>query len=395
MVCVTIPPMPRTPRDRYVVKSLVHASEILGAFESAGDVLRLRDVVECTGLSKGMCFRLLYTLHQCGFLEKVDELHYRMTAEVRRRKRFRIGYAAQGQNSSFAREVHASLLAAAPRAGLELIVVDNRYQPKVALRNADHLVKENVDLVIEFQTDESVAPAIASRYLEAGIPLIAIDIPHPGATYFGANNYQAGVLGGRYLGRWARNRWHGEIDEILLVELARAGSLVRARSSGLLEGITETLRHAAGRPCQPRRRRGDGRTGHRPLAGGAAAAHGGARAAGIEPRLSLVLTPQHSQAGGVKKLLFPVLSKADLAVAQVAPTSIVLKADDGLRITVQLLNVADGNELWSEKYDRTMNDVFALQEEIAGAIRFLLSDEAAFITGQVLDVDGGFRRKKV
>ena len=62
--------MPRTPRDRYVVKSLVHASEILGAFESAGDVLRLRDVVECTGLSKGMCFRLLSTLHQCGFFEK-------------------------------------------------------------------------------------------------------------------------------------------------------------------------------------------------------------------------------------------------------------------------------------------------------------------------------------
>ena len=134
--------MPRTPRDRYIVKSLVHASEILGAFESAGDVLRLRDVIERTGFSKGMCFRLLYTLHQCGFIEKVDELRYRMTAEIRRRKRFRIGYAAQGQNSSFAREVHASLLAAAPRAGLELIVVDNRYQPKVALRNADHLVKE-------------------------------------------------------------------------------------------------------------------------------------------------------------------------------------------------------------------------------------------------------------
>ena len=82
MVCATIPPMPRTPRDRYVVKSLVHASDILGAFESAGDVLRLRDVVERTGLNKGMCFRLLYTLHQCGFLETVDELRYRMTAEV-------------------------------------------------------------------------------------------------------------------------------------------------------------------------------------------------------------------------------------------------------------------------------------------------------------------------
>ena len=42
-------------------------------------------------------------------------------------------------------------------------------------------------------------------------------------------------------------------------------------------------------------------------------------------------------------------------------------ADDRVRITVQLVNVADGYQLWSERYDRTMSDVFALQEEIAGA----------------------------
>jgi TolB-like protein/tetratricopeptide (TPR) repeat protein len=47
-------------------------------------------------------------------------------------------------------------------------------------------------------------------------------------------------------------------------------------------------------------------------------------------------------------------------------------ADDRLRITVQLVNVADGCQLWSEKYDRTMDDVFALQEEIAGSIRLAL-----------------------
>jgi len=75
MVCGTALPMPRLPRDRYIVQSLVHASEILGAFESAGDVLRLRDVIERTRSSKGMCFRLLHTLHQCGFIEKVDEFH--------------------------------------------------------------------------------------------------------------------------------------------------------------------------------------------------------------------------------------------------------------------------------------------------------------------------------
>jgi ribose transport system substrate-binding protein len=227
--------------DPYIVKSLVHASKILEAFDPPGDVLRLRDIVERTGFGKGMCFRLLHTLHQCGFIDKIDERHYRLVIQMRPRRRFRIGYASQGQDSSFPREVHAGLLMAAERERLEVIVVDNRYQAKVALRNAELLIKEKVDLVIEFQTDESVAPAIASKYLEAGVPFIAIDIPHPGATYFGANNYQAGLLAGRYLGRWAETRWSSEVDEVLLLELARAGGLVRARGKGIVAGLKETL----------------------------------------------------------------------------------------------------------------------------------------------------------
>jgi ribose transport system substrate-binding protein len=224
------------------VKSLVHATRVIEAFQSAGDVLRLRDVVIRTGYSKGMCFRLLYTLHQCGFLDKVGENHYRLASEVRRRRLYRIGYAAQGQDTSFDREVRLSLARAAEREHIELIVVDNRYQPKIALRSADYLVREQVDLVIEFQTDELIAPAIASKYLEANIPFIAIDIPHPGATYFGANNYQAGLMAGQYMGRWAKKHWNGEVEEVLLIELLRAGSLPKARMRGLAAGIGEVIR---------------------------------------------------------------------------------------------------------------------------------------------------------
>jgi len=225
-------PMPKPERQPYIVHSVVHASRILDAFQAAGEALRLRDVVERTGLGKGMCFRLLHTLHHCGLLEKVDASRYRLVSPIQRRKRYRLGYGAQGQDTSFAREV---------REGAELIVVDNRYQPKVALRNAEHLIREGVDLVIEFQTDEAVAAAIAAKYLEAAIPLVAIDIPHPGATYFGANNYQAGLMAGRHLGHFARTRWEGKVEEILLLDLARAGSLVRARMAGVRAGLAETL----------------------------------------------------------------------------------------------------------------------------------------------------------
>lgn len=43
----------------------------------------------------------------------------------------------------------------------------------------------------------------------------------------------------------------------------------------------------------------------------------------------------------------------------------VRKDEDRLRITVHLVDVRTGHHVWSEKYDRTLGDVFALQEEIA------------------------------
>jgi adenylate cyclase len=46
----------------------------------------------------------------------------------------------------------------------------------------------------------------------------------------------------------------------------------------------------------------------------------------------------------------------------------VRKQGNRLRITVQLINVEDGYHLWSERYDREIDDVFAIQDDIALAI---------------------------
>ncbi|MGB6866908.1 MAG: tetratricopeptide repeat protein, partial [Candidatus Aminicenantaceae bacterium] len=46
----------------------------------------------------------------------------------------------------------------------------------------------------------------------------------------------------------------------------------------------------------------------------------------------------------------------------------VRKSGNRLRITAQLINVADGYHMWSERYDRDMDDIFAIQDEISLAI---------------------------
>jgi len=73
-----------------------------------------------------------------------------------------------------------------------------------------------------------------------------------------------------------------------------------------------------------------------------------------------------------------------LGVATVLEGS-VRKQGSRLRITAQLINVNDGFHLWSEKYDRNMDDIFAIQDEIALAITenlriILLEKEKAIVT---------------
>jgi serine/threonine protein kinase/Flp pilus assembly protein TadD len=57
----------------------------------------------------------------------------------------------------------------------------------------------------------------------------------------------------------------------------------------------------------------------------------------------------------------------------------VRRAGNRLRVTAQLINVEDGYHLWSERYDREMKDVFAIQDEIAEnvatALQVVLSEE--------------------
>jgi len=250
---------PNARRDPYLIKAVVHASQLLSAFRSSGEALPLREISLRSGLPKSMTFRLLYTLERCGMLEKVGENLYRSHQRPFKQRTFRLGYAAQGTDYQFSKEISNGLQRAAAAQGLELICVDNRYNAKIAQRNADVLVREKVDLVIEFQTDEHVAPIVAAKYRDAGIPLIALEVPHPGATYFGANNYEAGLIGGRHLGRWARQQRYGEDDEIVLIALDRAGSLPKMRLTGMLVGMKET--HPPLETCRVTYLDGDGKLG--------------------------------------------------------------------------------------------------------------------------------------
>ena len=69
----------------------------------------------------------------------------------------------------------------------------------------------------------------------------------------------------------------------------------------------------------------------------------------------------------------------------------VRKAGERLRISVQLVNVADGYQLWSQQYDRGLRDVFVIQDEIssniASALELTLSPRERRAIKQVATAD--------
>lgn len=225
----------------YTVDAVVRACEILRFCQSAGREVSLDDVCSHTKMTRSTAYRLLFTLVGCGMIDKVRKNCYRPANSQRHRQKPRFGYASQSEEFPFSRLVSESIRSSAYHAGVELLEMSNRYNPKTAVRNAEAFVRERVDLVIEFQTSQRSAPLISSRLIDAGIPIIAIDIPHPGATYYGADNYRAGIIGGRALAQACLRRWDGAVDEVVLLELPIAGPLPRSRMTGMLAGIRELI----------------------------------------------------------------------------------------------------------------------------------------------------------
>jgi ribose transport system substrate-binding protein len=155
---------------------------------------------------------------------------------------YTIGFANLSEQISFAVDVRRSLERAAKNASnIDLIYVDNDLDGDTAIQLADEFIKQQVDLMIEYQIDEAAGNVIMSKFNQHHIPVIAIDIPMIGATYFGVDNFVAGEMAGRALGQWITNHWNGEVDQIIVLEEPRAGSLPAARIQGQLHGLFEVI----------------------------------------------------------------------------------------------------------------------------------------------------------
>jgi len=223
----------------YLIPILSKALDVIELLEQDNSPLTLEDVYQKTNISKTSVYRFLKTLVHRGYLAQTQGGQYRL---VSRPKRLRFGFAVQSAEMPYSEAVAQSVSAAAAASGVELLMLDNKYDPAVAVRNAEEFVAKRVDLVLEFQVEEAAAPRVAHIFKKADIPLVAIDVPHPNATYFGVDNFEVGYEAASILEQYAQRKWKGKVDRVVGVGFSEAGSFVQNRIAGAFDGIGERFK---------------------------------------------------------------------------------------------------------------------------------------------------------
>jgi ribose transport system substrate-binding protein len=156
-----------------------------------------------------------------------------------------IGFANIAGTWPFCISVENSLRRQLALAGLDvsrgLIVMDNMSDAETGLRNADLMLARKPHLFIEFQVDPLVNNIVATRFAAAGIPVVAVDQPVPGAPFIGVDNFGVAMLCGKVMAGLIREKWGGwdGVDAVFLGQASRLGDVAMLRSEGVAQALVE------------------------------------------------------------------------------------------------------------------------------------------------------------
>lgn len=220
---------------RYFVDSAAKVLDVLDSFGDSVEELSITEVARRAGLTYSSAFRLLYTLEKRGYvMRRQGRKRYSLTPA---RKRYRVGYAALG-SKGFGEEVSRGLAVAARRFGVSLLTKNNEFSLSKALTNADELLAENIDLLIEYQLHETASHLIAAKCHDAGIPVLAINFAQPGAYYFGGDNYKTGLLAADYVHQLACATENHRSAFFVVFPAKGMGSTQEVRKTGFIDYLT-------------------------------------------------------------------------------------------------------------------------------------------------------------
>ena len=151
----------------------------------------------------------------------------------------KIGYISLGEQVPFVVLVSNGIKEQAEIAGLELVFCDSKLDTPTALACAQQFAVQEVQGVLNFNVDEKASPQICEAY--GNVPTIAIDIIQPPCqvAFMGADNHEAGRLGGAAIGKFAKETWDCDYTAYVSLESTGAKAASDARMGGYRDGFQE------------------------------------------------------------------------------------------------------------------------------------------------------------
>jgi ribose transport system substrate-binding protein len=139
-------------------------------------------------------------------------------------------------------DVRESFLLAVRDLPIDLVFYDNQRDASKAVANAIDAIDRKVNLYIQYHQDLAANLEVAEKLRTAGIPVLAVNYPVPGAPLYTADNLAAGRIAGDTLGAFASRNWPGQpLLGVLVGALADQTSRTPERAQGVAEGLKRHL----------------------------------------------------------------------------------------------------------------------------------------------------------
>jgi ribose transport system substrate-binding protein len=136
-------------------------------------------------------------------------------------------------------EIRESFRLAARQYPIDLVFYDNQRDDARAIANADAAIVRKVDLYVEYHRGATANATVAGKLKAAGIPVLAVNYPVPGAPLYSLDNVAAGRVAGGALAEFAARTWAGQ--PVVAVVIGRVSASAE-RVPERVQGVAETLR---------------------------------------------------------------------------------------------------------------------------------------------------------
>ncbi|PYM26930.1 MAG: hypothetical protein DMD78_03360 [Candidatus Rokuibacteriota bacterium] len=136
-------------------------------------------------------------------------------------------------------EVRESFALAARSYPLEIVFYDNHRDDARAVANAEAAIARRVDVYVQYHRGAAANATVAQKLKAAGIAVLAVNEPVPGAPLYALDNAAAGRLAGEALAQFAARAWAGQPTVAVVIGRVSAAA---ERVPERVRGVTDALR---------------------------------------------------------------------------------------------------------------------------------------------------------